>query len=114
MNIIGTLLIIFCGVILNAKTVLIVSILPQQTFLKKIAKDKIDITVMIKPGISPHSYEPKPSQMIAISKATVYLSIGVEIEDIWLKRLKSQNKKLEFIDISKDVSKIGILEHIIL
>lgn len=94
-----------------AKPMVIVSILPQQTFVKKIAKDKVDITLMVKPGSSPHSYEPKPSQMISISKANVYFSIGVEFENTWLERFKAQNKNLRFVNISDGVVKIVIKNH---
>ena len=94
-----------------AKPVIIVSILPEQTFVEKIAKDKVDITLMVKPGNSPHSYEPKSSQMIDISKADVYFSIGVEFEHTWLPRFQSQNKKLKFVNISEGVTKLEMQEH---
>ncbi|MBL0709314.1 MAG: zinc ABC transporter substrate-binding protein [Sulfurimonas sp.] len=94
-----------------AKPVIVVSILPQKTFVQKIAKDMVDVTVMVKPGSSPHTYEPKASQMVAISKADMYFSIGVEFEDVWLDRFKSQNKGLKFINISANIPKIQMAEH---
>ncbi|MEA3371904.1 MAG: zinc ABC transporter substrate-binding protein [Campylobacterota bacterium] len=94
-----------------AKPMVIVSILPQQVFVEKIAKDKVDVTLMVKPGNSPHSYEPKPSQMISISKADIYFSIDVEFEHTWLDRFKSQNRELKFVNISENVSKLGMAEH---
>jgi len=101
-------------VVLNAtvyaKPMVIVSILPQKTFVEKIAKEKVDVTLMVKPGNSPHSYEPKSSQMISISKADVYFSIGIEFEKTWLDRFKSQNKKLRFVNISDSVAKIAMTE----
>jgi len=48
---------------LFAKPVVVVSIQPEKTFVEKIAKDKIKIITMVSPGESPHTYEPKPSQM---------------------------------------------------
>lgn len=89
-----------------AKPAVIVSILPQKTFVQKIAKDMVDLTLMVEPGNSPHSYEPKSSQMIAISKADVYFSIGVEFEGVWLPKFKSQNEKLHFVDISQNIAKL--------
>lgn len=91
-----------------AKTNVIVSIVPQKIFVQKIAKDLVDITVMVAPGSSPHSYEPKPSQMMALSKADIYFSIGVEFEKVWLEKFQSQNTKLPFVDISANVKKIPI------
>lgn len=94
-----------------AKPVVLVSILPQHTFVQKIAQDKVDIHLMVKPGSSPHSYEPKPSQMVALSKADLYFSIGVEFENVWLDRFKAQNPTLPFIDISEGIQKIAISAH---
>jgi len=62
----------------------IVSILPEQTFLKAIGGDKVDIVLMVQPGNSPHTYEPKPSQMVAVSHADIYFAIDVEPYEIKL------------------------------
>lgn len=85
---------------------MVVSILPEKTFVEKIAKDLVDVTVMVQPGTSPHSYEPKASQMIAISKAQLYFSIGVEFEDAWLNRFASQNAHLKFIKLDSNIPKL--------
>ncbi len=97
--------------LLFAKPVVVVSILPEKTFVEKIAKDLVEVTVMVEPGSSPHSYEPKSSQMIAVSKAELYFSIGVEFEEAWLGRFKSQNPKLKFIDLNTNIKKIAMSEH---
>ena len=89
----------------------IVSILPQETFVKKIGGDKVDISLMVKQGSSPHSYEPKPSQMVDISKADIYFSIDVEFEDVWLDKFKDQNKKMLVVDMDDGIEKIEIEEH---
>lgn len=94
-----------------AKPNIVVSILPEQTFVKKIAGDMVDVTVMVQPGSNPHAYEPKPSQMVALSKADIYFSIGVEFEDVWLGKFKSQNKKLRFVDISEHIKKMRMVAH---
>lgn len=94
-----------------AKPNIVVSIPPQKTFVQKIAKDKAEITVMVEPGNSPHSYEPKPSQMVSISKADLYFSIGVEFEEAWLDRFASQNPKLKIADMNHEVPKIPMAAH---
>ncbi len=105
------LVLLFVCSILDAKINGVVSILPQQTFLEAIGGDKVDVTLMIKPGNSPHTYEPKPSQMKDISKADVYFSIGVEFEKVWLEKFKNQNQNMKVIDISKGIKKIDMVEH---
>ena len=89
----------------------VVSILPQQTFVKAIGGDKVDITLMVQPGNSPHSYEPKPSQMKEISKADIYFTIGVEFEDVWISKFADQNKKMKIVSLAKGIEKMAIEEN---
>ena len=89
----------------------VVSIVPQETFLKKIGGDKVNITTMIKPGSSPHTYEPKPSQMKDISKADIYFTIDVEFEHNWLKKFQNQNKSMIIKYMGKNINKIKMEEH---
>ena len=106
-----TILILIINNFLCANINVVVSILPQQTFLQAIGGDKVNVTLMVKPGNSPHTYEPKPSQMKAISNADVYFSIGVEFEKAWLQRFKNQNSNMKIFDISKGIEKIDIKKH---
>jgi len=89
----------------------VVSILPQQTFLKAIGGDKVNVSLMVAPGNSPHTYEPKPSQMKDISTADVYFSIGVEFEAAWLPRFKNQNKKMQIVYVGEGIKKIAMEKH---
>jgi ABC-type Zn uptake system ZnuABC Zn-binding protein ZnuA len=50
------------------KMTVFVSIVPRKFFVEKIAKDLVDVQVMVEPGANPHIYEPKPAQMAAIAK----------------------------------------------
>ena len=40
-----------------------VSIMPQKYFVEKIGGNLVDVSVMVKPGVSPATYEPKPKQI---------------------------------------------------
>jgi len=93
-----------------AKPIVLVSILPQETFVKKIAKESVDVITMVPPGSSPHSYEPKASQMRALSNAKLYFSIGVEFEHAWLKKFLAQNGALKIVDMNQNIQKIQMLE----
>ena len=92
-----------------AKVNVIVSVLPEKTFIEAIGGEKIDVTVMVLPGSSPHAYEPKPSQMKDISKADIYLSIGVEFEKAWLPKFINQNRKMKIIDAAAGIEKLEIM-----
>ena len=88
-----------------------VSILPQQTFVEKIGGDKVNVTTMVNPGSNPHAYEPKSSQMIALSKADVYFAIKVEFENAWLDKFKEQNKQMKFVSMTKGIEFLKMQAH---
>ena len=89
----------------------VVSILPEKTFVEAIGGDKVSVSVMVLPGNSPHTYEPKPSQMKDVAKATFYFAIGVEFENVWLEKFKNLNKEMQVIDLSKGIHKLSIVAH---
>ena len=84
----------------------VVSILPQKTFVQAIGGDKVNVALMVQPGSSPHTYEPKPSQMIEIAKADLYFAIDVEFEHVWLPKFKNLNPKMQVIDLTDKITKI--------
>ena len=88
----------------------VVSIAPEVTFVKAIGGDKVDVSLMVQPGNSPHTYEPKPSQMTAISKADIYFAIDVEFEHVWLPKFHSLNEKMQIVDLAEGVTKIEMAQ----
>ncbi|HHH20852.1 MAG TPA: zinc ABC transporter substrate-binding protein [Nitratifractor sp.] len=96
---------------LFAKVNAVASIVPEATFVKAIGGDLVDVTAMVLPGNSPHSYEPKPSQMKDVSKADLYFPMDVEFEKAWLPKFKAQNSKMEIVDTLKGIKKIAMAAH---
>ncbi|MBN2031855.1 MAG: zinc ABC transporter substrate-binding protein [Deltaproteobacteria bacterium] len=90
----------------DEKVPVFVSIVPQRFFLEQIGKELVDIQVMVEPGASPHSYEPKPSQMAAVSKALVYFAIGVTFEKAWLKKISASNPRMLVVHTDHEIRKI--------
>ncbi len=89
--------------ILYAKTAVIVSIPPQAETVRAIGGEHVDVTVMVPQGSSPHTYEPKPSQMKAVARARLYLGIGVAFEKQWRDRFLELNPDLRFVDTTRNV-----------
>ena len=80
---------------LNAEKLNIgVTIQPIKEFVQKIAKDKVNISVMVGKNSDPHSYEPKPSQMLALNKTDLYFFTGIEFDKIWLSKINHKIKIL--------------------
>ncbi len=106
-----TITLLFLSGTLFAKVSTIASIAPEATFAKTIGGDKIDLQTMVEAGNSPHTYEPKPSQMRVVSSADIYFAIGVEFERAWLPRFKAQNSKMEIVDVTKGIKKLPMSAH---
>ena len=104
-------LILMINTFLYSKTNIVVSILPQETFVKKIGGDKVNVTAMVRPGSDPHTYEPKASQMREISKADLYFPIGLEFEEAWLNKFKNQNSKMKFVEMTTGINYLKMPEH---
>ena len=85
-----------------------VSILPQKYFVERIGGNLVNVNVMVGPGEEPHTFEPQPSQMQALSNSQIYFTIGVEFENAWLNKFKDANPNLQFVDCSAGIEKIAI------
>jgi len=88
-----------------------VSIVPQQYFVQQIGKDKVDVSVMVQPGASPATYEPKPAQMVKLSKTRLYFSIGVPFETFWLDKIASANPDMTIVHTDKGIEKQPMAAH---
>ncbi len=88
-----------------------VSILPQKYFVERIGGARVDVNVMVQPGASPATYEPKPEQFQALSKADAYISIGVPFEDVWLDRISSANSEILLVDSAQGIERIAMAAH---
>lgn len=88
------------------KLTVFVSILPQKYFVQQIGKDFIDVHVMVLPGASPTIYEPKPKQMVTLSRAAIYFSIGVPFEKVWMRKIAAVNPSMKLIHTDRGIQKI--------
>lgn len=88
-----------------------VSILPQKYFVEKIGQNLVDVSVMVPPGASPATYEPRPRQMVALTRAKVYFTIGVPFERTWLKKLVSANPKMRLVHTDHGIKKRAMKAH---
>ncbi len=90
----------------SQKISVVVSILPLANFVKNIGRNNVEVSVMIPPGASPHTYEPTPSQLKKISNAQLYIKVGsgIEFERIWMNKLIKINKNMMVCDSSAGIS----------
>ena len=83
-----------------------VSIVPQKYFVEKIGGALVNVSVMVKPGANPATYEPKPRQMVDLSKTKIYFAIGVPFEKVLLKKIAGANPKILVVHTEKGIEKM--------
>jgi len=88
-----------------------VSIPPQKYFVEKIGGNLAQVSVMVPPGANPHIYEPRPSQMAALSKSRIYFAIGVTFETVWLPKFAKLNPQMRVVHTDKGIDKMAMALH---
>ncbi len=88
-----------------------VSIIPQKFFVQQISKDLVHVEVMVQPGASPATYEPKPSQMAELSSAEAYFAIDVPFEKAWLGKIAAVNPEMKIIRTDEGIEKVAMAAH---
>jgi zinc transport system substrate-binding protein len=91
----------------SKKKVLFVSILPLKYFADQLIDGNFEVEVMVPPGASPETYSPTPKQMIHLSEAKAYFSIGyLGFEQVWLANFKGTNPNLQVYPTSAGIEMI--------
>ncbi|MFN9174603.1 MAG: metal ABC transporter solute-binding protein, Zn/Mn family [Synechocystis sp.] len=88
-----------------------VTIPPQQYFVEKIGGDRLKVNVLVPGTNDPHTYEPKPQQLEALSQADAYILVGLGFENAWLDRLKSANPKMMLVDSAQGITPLSMTAH---
>jgi zinc transport system substrate-binding protein len=94
----------------NDKLSVFVSIVPQRYFVRQIGKELVDVHALVPPGADPHTYEPKPRQMVSLATAKLYFAIGIEFETARLKKILSTNPQIKVVHTDKGIQKISMTE----
>ena len=95
----------------EGKQVITVSILPQKTFIHKIAGNDFDVNVLIPPGASPAAYTLLPSQLKNINRSQVWFRIGyIGFEHSWKEKISQANRKMKVVDLSADLDLISVTD----
>lgn len=98
----------------TGKIGVIVTIAPLADFVENVGGEKVQVTIMVPPGADPHTYEPTPRQMVAVSEAEMYIKVGsgVEFELTWLDDIIEQNPDMLVADCSQGIELMGTDPHI--
>ena len=82
----------------------VVSIAPLEDLVRQVGGERVEVTVLVPPGASPHTYEPTPAQVRAVAEADLLVLIGVGLE-FWADKLiqSAANPHLIVVDTSQGI-----------
>lgn len=80
-----------------------VGIPPQAYFVERVGGSYVSVSVLVRPGESPHTFEPTAKQMAEISQAKLYFKIGLPFENHLIAKLKKSVKGLKVVDTTAGV-----------
>ncbi|MCL1964248.1 MAG: zinc ABC transporter substrate-binding protein [Firmicutes bacterium] len=69
-----------------SKLKVVTTIFPPYDFVRAIAGDAVELTMLLPPGSESHSFEPTPRDIIAIQNCDVFIYTGGEA-DVWVDRI---------------------------
>jgi zinc transport system substrate-binding protein len=91
------------------KLTVVATIFPLADFVKNVAGDKVDVITLLRPGDSPHTYEPTSRDMKAVAQAKLLVVNGAGL-DFWVEKLKTAaSDNLVVVDTSAALAEEGLL-----
>jgi len=92
----------------SAPLTVVTTIFPLYDFARAVGQDKVQVSLLLPPGIEAHSFEPKPSDIIRIAKADVFIYTGNFMEP-WVEDVLSglSTAGLLVVDASSGITLIA-------
>ncbi len=96
---------------MSEKLPVIASIYPIADMVQQLGGDYVDVTFVLPPGASPHTFEPKPSLVRTFSSARIFFMIGAGLEFWADKFVNLAGSDLMTVVLSHGVDLIETTEH---
>jgi zinc transport system substrate-binding protein len=88
------------------KPVIVTTLFPFYDITSKLVNDKAEVSLLLPPGVEPHSFEPTPQDTIKIQEADIFIYTG-DIMEPWVKDIVSNlPDSVTVIDASKGIDLI--------
>jgi len=82
------------------------TIVPLGEFVHAVGGTRVSVTVLVPPGVEPHTFEPSPSQIREVADADIYAENGAGLES-WMDSILQVNSRMLVVDTSKGVGLIA-------
>ena len=88
------------------KPVIVTTLFPFYDITSKLVEDKAEVSLLLPPGVEPHSFEPTPQDIIQIQEADIFIYTG-DIMEPWVKDIVANiPESVKIINASEDISLI--------
>ena len=87
----------------SGKISVVTTLFPQYDFAKAIGGDKVDVTLLLPPGVEAHAYEPKPSDITKINNANIFVYTGEFMEPWAHDIIEGATKNVKVVDASNGI-----------
>ena len=101
-----------CGAVQRTQTdklSVVTTIFPEYDWVREIAGDKADITLLLNNGVDMHSYQPTAADMMKISDCDIFIYVGGEsdawVEDALKEAVNKDMTVINLLDILGDAAK---------
>ena len=102
-----TLFFVGCNTVGSDKPTVSVTIEPQRYFVEQISGNNFKVNTIVPAGTSPETYDPTPSQKVALGKSVLYFKVGyLGFENAWGKTLAENNADVEVVNTSNEITLI--------
>ena len=91
-------------VTVTGKLKVVTTLFPLYDFVREIAGYKVEVSLLLPPGVESHAYEPSPRDVVDVLKAAVFIYTGKYMEP-WADKIiqASQGKSLLIVDASQGI-----------
>jgi zinc transport system substrate-binding protein len=92
------------------KVAVTAAIFPPYDFARRIAGDRVELSMLLRPAAESHSFEPTPQDIITMQNSDLFIYIGGE-SDAWVKRIlasmdDSALKKIKILPLINTVDAV--------
>jgi len=96
----------------SSKPIVITTLFPLYEFARIIAADRMEVQLLLPPGVEPHHFEPRPDDVARINRAALFVYIGPFMEP-WAERIIAgvDRKKVRVVAAAEGVSLMPALTH---
>jgi len=95
----------------NAKPTVVACVAPHGYFAQRIAGGLVEVQVLVRDGVNPHTFAPTAKDMVALSRSDLYFRAGLGFEDSLCRKLADISNGPQIIDTRAGLDLLEMAGH---